>query len=166
MAQPNIAGNHTRPHPLDVVEKVMAGRDWPFSRGNDDELATEFRGNWCDLHIQFAWTEKISAIHVACTFDFRVPPAKRQRVHDLLALINDRLWLGHFCLWQAEGVPMFRHTMLLSGGAVLPQQVRDVLDVVVVECDRFYPSFQFVVWGGKEAGEALEASILEPVGLA
>ena len=30
--------------------------------------------------------------------------------------------------------------------------------------ERYYPAFQFVVWAGKSAGEALEAVLLETVG--
>lgn len=167
MAHLDILHDYAAPHPIDVVEQVMEERDWPFTRAHDDELATEYRGNWSDLQIHFAWSEEIAAIHTACTFDFRIPDPKRRSIHDLLALINDKLWLGHFCLWQNEGLPMFRHTLLLRGAeSAAPQQIEDMLDVAVVECDRFYPSFQYVVWGGKEPQEALDASIIEPAGKA
>lgn len=167
MGQLNILHENTFGHPMDVVEDVMISRDWPFSRSQDDELAGEFRGKWCDLQIHFAWSEEIAAIHTACSFDFRIPNDKRAKVHDLLALINDKLWVGHFCVWQDDGLPMFRHTQLMRGSdGATPQQIEDLLDVAIVECERFYPSFQFVVWGGKEPQEALDAAIIEPVGKA
>ena len=34
----------------------------------------------------------------------------------LLALVNEQLWLGHFDLWQAEGVIMYRNALLLTEG--------------------------------------------------
>lgn len=167
MAQLDIITEFSAEHPLDIVEQVIEARDWPYSRGNDDELGTEFRGKWCDLQIQFAWSPEIGALHTACTFDFRIPEAKRNEVHNLLALINDRLWLGHFCIWQSEGLTMFRHTLLLRGATkVAPTQIDDLLDVAMVECERFYPAFQFVVWGGKNSKEAMDASIIEPIGKA
>ena len=60
---------------------------------------------------------------------------------------------------------MFRHTSLLRGGAgFAPEQVEDLVDIAVTECERFYPAFQFVIWGGKTAAEAIAASLLETVG--
>ena len=43
-------------------------------------------------------------------------------------------------------------------------QVEDIVDAAISECERFYPAFQFVVWGGKAPGEALTAAMIDPVG--
>ena len=34
----------------------------------------------------------------------------------LLALVNEQLWIGHFDLWRAEGVIMYRNALLLTEG--------------------------------------------------
>jgi hypothetical protein len=39
-----------------------------------------------------------------------------------------------------------------------------MVDIAITECERFYPAFQFVLWGGKTPAEALTASMLECVG--
>lgn len=153
-------------HPIDVVEQVVHDQGWRFDRSSDDEMAAEFRGNWCDYGLHFAWSTEIDAIHFTCAFDMRVPEARRQSVHDLLALLNDRLWLGHFGIWQNEGMPMYRHAVLLRGNGISSAQIEDLLDVAVFECERFYPAFQYVIWGGKSADEAIEASMIDPVGQA
>jgi hypothetical protein len=31
-------------------------------------------------------------------------------------------------------------------------------------CERYFPAFQFVIWAGKGAEEALQSSLLETVG--
>jgi hypothetical protein len=31
-------------------------------------------------------------------------------------------------------------------------------------CERYYPAFQFVVWAGEGAGEALEAAMFDTAG--
>jgi hypothetical protein len=38
------------------------------------------------------------------------------------------------------------------------------MEIAVSECDRFYPAFQFVIWGGKSAAEAIGAAMLDTVG--
>jgi hypothetical protein len=44
------------------------------------------------------------------------------------------------------------------------EQVEDLVDAALTECERFYPAFQFVVWGGKAPAEALTAAMIDPVG--
>ncbi|MGI9452435.1 MAG: YbjN domain-containing protein, partial [Geminicoccaceae bacterium] len=42
--------------------------------------------------------------------------------------------------------------------------MEDLIDIAVAECERFYPAFQFVIWGGKPPVEALTAAMLETEG--
>ena len=80
-------------------------------------------------------------------------------------MVNERLWLGHFGLWTEEGVPMFRHAVLLRGlGGASMEQIEDLVDIALSECERFYPAFQFVIWGGKSAPDAISAALLDTVG--
>jgi hypothetical protein len=97
--------------------------------------------------------------------DMRAPRHRRIPVNELLALVNERLWLGHFDLGSEDCMPTFRHTMPLRGvhGASV-EQVEDVVDVALNECDRFYPAFHYVVWGGKDPNEAVAAACLDPAG--
>ena len=58
-----------------------------------------------------------------------------------------------------------RHLTLLRGGTGLsPEQIEDMVDLAVSECERFYPAFQFVIWGGKSAADAVASSLLDTVG--
>ncbi len=95
----------------------------------------------------------------------RVPTERRINIYELLAMINERTWLGHFSIWVEEGLPMFRHSMPLRG-AVGPsiQQVEDIVDTAIDECERFYPAFQYVIWGGKAPADALQAAMIDTVG--
>jgi hypothetical protein len=53
----------------------------------------------------------------------------------------------------------------LSGGAdVTPQQCEALLRSATESCDLYYQAFQFVVWAGKTAPQALESVLFETVG--
>jgi hypothetical protein len=153
------------PNPLDIVEEIVAANQWPFDRTSEDELVVEITGKWCDYRLYFMWRDDLSALHFTCAFDARVPDTRRRETHDLLALINEKLWLGHFDVSLEEGMPMFRHTVPLRGlsGASV-EQLEDLVDSAFTECERFYPAFQFVIWGGKGAHEAIAAALFETVG--
>lgn len=152
-------------NPLDLVEQYVVANDWAFDRRSDEELAVEMPGKWCNYSLYFAYREDMGAIHFTCAFDMKVPDIKQAAIFELLARINEKLWLGHFGLWEEEGVPMFRHTSLLGGqGGLSSEQIEDLIEVAMSECERFYPAFQFVIWGGKSARDAMAASLLETVG--
>ena len=92
-------------------------------------------------------------------------PARRAAVNELLATVNDKLWLGHFGMSPSDNLLTFRQTVLLRGarGASV-EQLEDLVDIAVTECDRFYPAFQMVIWGGQPAGDAVAAAMLDPAG--
>lgn len=152
-------------NPLDTLEEIVAANDWAFDRPGMDEMYVEVSGRWCNYRMFFFWQDEISAMQFACHFDMKVPRARRGELNDLLATVNERLWLGHFDVDSDDHVPMFRHTTLLRGAeGASPEQLEDLVDIALNECERFYPAFQFVIWGGKTAPEAVAAAILDTVG--
>jgi len=84
-----------RDPPMDTIEHVIRSQGWRFSRVEDDEMAAEVQGRWCDYNLHFAYAGEVEAIHLTCAFDLRVPTRKRQRVFELLALINDRVVMDY-----------------------------------------------------------------------
>lgn len=152
-------------NPVDTVEHIAEMHDWIFERSGDDEITISVAGGHTEYHISFTWMEDIEALHLAAGFDFRVPERRRTEILELLARVNEQLWIGHFDLWAKQGVVLFRQTLVLSGGLeASSSQVEALLKTAVETCERFYPAFQFVVWAGKSASEALEAVLIETLG--
>jgi len=166
MATPFLEEDDDMPsrNPLDLVERIVSEHEWTFDRQSDLDLSVSVAGSWCDYHLGFTWARDLAALQVSCTFDLKVQDRRRGDVHTLLALVNERMWCGHFDLWSEEALPMFRHVLLLRGSGPTTGQVEDMIEVAITECERFYPAFQFLIWGGKRPDEALAAAILETVG--
>ena len=90
---------------------------------------------------------------------------QRTALYELLAKANERLWVGHFGMDEETGMPVYRQTVLLRGTpSASAESVEDMVDIAITECERFFPAFQFVLWGGKSADEALDAAMLECAG--
>ena len=106
----------SRINPLDVVERIASGNDWSFERAGDDEITILVAGRWSDYQISFTWMHDLEALHLACAFDLKVPDRRRMPVRNLIAMINEQLWIGHFDLWSQDGMVMYRHALVLSGG--------------------------------------------------
>src|SRR5947209_3771635 len=110
----NIEGS--RADPLEVVERLATTHAWSFERANDEELIILVRGRWSDQQVSFIWIYELEALHLACAFEFRVPPHCRPEVVRLISLINERMWVGHFDFWVQENLVMYRHALVLPGG--------------------------------------------------
>jgi len=154
-------------NPLEIVEQLAADEDWCFDRSADDELNLTVAGTWSDYHVCFNWHQELEGLHLACTFEAKVPLVKCDDVTKLMTRINEQLWLGHFDLWRKEGAILYRNGLLLAGGAEANQaQCETMLRLAIEASERYYPAFQFVMWAGKSADEALEAALLETMGTA
>jgi hypothetical protein len=104
-------------------------------------------------------------LHLACAFELKVPERSQAEVERLLAMINAQLWVGHFGLWSADGLVMFRHSLVLAGGVEASgRQCAVLLSAALEACERYYPAFQFVVWAGKTAAEAMSAAMFDTEG--
>lgn len=151
--------------PLDVIEQVVAANDWAFDRPSEDEMAVQLPGRWSDFSFFASWDATVSAMQFTVSLHMRVPDAKRTAVHELLALANEKVWMGHFALWREEGWLVYRHALPLRGidGPSLAQ-MEDLIENALSECERFYPAFQYVIWAGKSATEAMAGAMIETVG--
>lgn len=154
-------------HPVDLFEQIAAIYDWAYDRNADDEISISIAGTWTDYHVSITWHEDLESLHLACAFDIRVPEPRRDEVQRLIAGINERLWLGHFDLWTQEGALMFRHGQLFTGGTEpAAEQCEAMLHAAVGACERYYQSFQLVLWAGMDADRSLETALFETVGQA
>ncbi len=154
-----------RINPLDVVERLASGNDWSFERSSDDEITILVTGKWTDYQVSYTWMDGIEALHLACAFDLKVPERRRAEIQQLIGMINEQMWVGHFDLWTKEGIVMFRHALMLSGGvAASGKQCEALLGNALDACERYFTAFQFVVWAGKSARESLDAAMFETSG--
>ena len=154
-----------RANPVDAIEDVAQGRDWSFRRFADDEIALDLVGAWTRYEASFAWLEAHEALHVTCAFDLAIPSERFDEALRLVSQVNEQLVLGHFELWQGDGVVMFRHALPLHGGAeATGDQIEALAAHALDACERHYQAFQFVVWAGKSASDALESVLFETVG--
>ena len=152
-------------NPLQVVEDIAAVNSWAFERSGDNEITILVKGRWTDYQVCFTWMGEIEALHLACTFDMKIPDARRAEVQRLIALVNEQLWIGHFDIWMQSGLIMFRQALPLNGGlSATSLQCEAMLAGGVDAAERYFPAMQFVVWAGKTAQKAMAAAMFETEG--
>jgi hypothetical protein len=152
-------------NPLDLVENLIDRNDWSFDRQGNNELTVGVEGSWCQYHLWFSWRADIRSIHFSCAYDIKIPEKNYAGIYELLALMNERMFIGHFDTWREEGLIMFRHALLLNkNGDLDDEQVETLVETGMKELERFYPAIQFCIWGGKTPQDAIDAAMLETMG--
>lgn len=151
-------------NPIDVAESIMMDRDWVFDRTEESELIAEANGTCSNYRIWLTWQEDCGGLTLSCSMETKFPKKLAQQIHTLLALVNEKMWLGHFELCSEDHTAIFRHSLLLREGVgTSPDHMRELIDIALSECDRFYPAFQSVIWGGKSPVDALEIAMFETI---
>jgi hypothetical protein len=151
--------------PIDMLAAYCEAHGWPHEMVSEDEIVATVQGSWTNYELRGVWRAEDRVIQLLAFPDIRVVDDKRAAAHEALALINEQLWLGHFELWSNSGTILYRHGLLLGGDGGLGLETAETLvETAIDECERFYPVFQFVLWGGKTPAEALAASLIETRG--
>ncbi len=151
--------------PLDMLAALFDARGWNYEIVSDEEVSAEFKGSWTSYQIRAIWREEDNAMQLLVMPDVTVPNDKRTPIYTALGLINEQTWLGHFDLWSSNGLLLFRHGSLLPPNGLLSvDQAQTIIDVAIDECERFYPVFQFIIWGGKSPEDAIAAALIETHG--
>lgn len=151
--------------PVEMLAQLFEARGWPCEFVNEEEISGEIQGSWATYQLRCIWRHEDKVLQIICLPDIRVPDAKRRQTFELLALVNEQLWLGHFDIWSNGGVLLYRHGLMLGDDGLLSLgQAQFAVESAVAECDRFYPAFQFVLWGDKNPADALSSALVDAAG--
>ncbi len=151
--------------PVEMLTALFEAHGWPHDQVSDDEVSVEIPGSWTTYQLRAVWRVEDRVLQLICLPDVRVGEEKRRVAYELLAMINEQLWLGHFDIWSQGGVLLYRHGLMLGNDGMLGLDMAQMaIESAIAECDRFYPAFQFVLWGDKGPREALDAALVDAMG--
>jgi hypothetical protein len=154
-------------HPIDIVESLAEERSWDFDRIAEDQIAMAIEGTWRTYSVTLAWSASDESLRLVCAFEMAPPARRLAAVYKAMALANDRCWSGAFILWPDQKLMVYRYALNCTGGAMAGQaQITDMMRAAVAACERFYPAFQLVAWGGETPEKALGIAMSEAYGRA
>lgn len=151
--------------PIEMLSALFGARGWDSEIVSEDELVGEVQGSWTKYQLRAIWREADNVLQFLALPDIRVTSEKKPSAYELLSLVNEQVWLGHFDIWSQGDVLIYRHGALLGDDGMLSiQQAQALVENAIDECDRFYPAFQFVLWGDKSPRAALDAAMVDAAG--
>jgi hypothetical protein len=159
---------HAPGAPIETLESWFSAHGWPCERLGDEEIVSSAKGAWCQYELRGLWREDDCVLQFLAFPDVKVTDAQASSNYETIGLINEQLWLGHFEYWPATGIIIYRHAVLLDSGngeaTFSYEQAEVMVEAAIDELDRFYPVFQFVLWGGKSPREAITSAMVETQG--
>ena len=151
--------------PVEMLASLCDARGWAYDFVGEDEITMEVQGSWANYQMRGIWRGEDRVLQLLCLPDIRIPDDKRAPMFEVLTLVNEQMWLGHFDVWSNGMVLLYRHAMMLGDDGLLSLgQAQAALEAAVDECDRFYPAFQFILWGDKGPSEALASALVDAAG--
>ena len=151
--------------PVEMLGALFEAHGWSCEQVSEDEVTGEVPGSWTTYQVRAIWRAEDKVLQLLCLPKVTVSDDKRKAAYELLALVNEQLWLGHFDVWSQGNVLLYRHGLMLGDDGLLSLDMAQMaIESAISECDRFYPAFQFVLWGDKSPREALDAALVDAAG--
>ena len=151
--------------PLDAVEQGLVDAGWGAQRDDEECLQSSVPTRWGECPALFVWRPDLPAVQLSVSLDMKAPTTRREALCELVARINEHLWLGHFEFWIDERAIFFRHTLPLAN-RLHPEsgEIDAVLTAASEAIETYLPAFNFVAWAGQSPDKALESALVRPDG--
>lgn len=154
-------------NPIDEVEAFLNARAYAPERRGQNEIVVEIQGKWNDMLIFFSFEENMNCLHISCLMNIENQIENKSKIFELLALINDDIWVGHFSYWTEQKMPVFRHSMFCDEqNPLFEHRIAQLFEIAIKECERMYPVFNVVLTKGMEPAQALYPMLMETAGQA
>ncbi|MCP4393601.1 MAG: hypothetical protein GY804_04955 [Alphaproteobacteria bacterium] len=152
-------------NPIDVIEDIAIGRNWTIDRIAKNEATIDLPDNEGGFAFFFAWSEHLEALHLSCSLsDLPIKDTDLPKVYEILATVNEKMWMGHFNFWKEEKVIMFRNSSLIETDKHEQLKMSELVEIALDECNRFKPIFDLTLKYGMDTNEAIKCALLDPIG--
>ena len=151
--------------PIELVTRFVTNQDWLLQQRGENTVLAEVPGKWCDYQLTVTWQHNEEAMRVTCRIDVQCDKSRFSEIALLAALLNQQIFMGHLALDIETGEIELRHTLPLRGaGGATPEQIEDVVDIMLGECEYCFPTIYQVAQGQLAATDGAAAAFFNTEG--
>ena len=151
--------------PIELVTRFVITHDWLLQRRDENVVLVEVPGKWCDYQLAVVWRDNEAAMQVSCRIDEQTDPMRYGEMALLASLLNKQIFIGHLALDVTTGELEMLYTLALRGaGGATPEQIEDVVDIMLGECENCYPAIYQVANHGVSATDAADLALFNAAG--
>ena len=160
MATSTTSTDLTFAHPIELVTQFVVRQDWFLRQQRRDAIIAEIPGRWSHYQLAVSWQDDEETMQVICRIDVQADGSMIGELAMLAALLNQHLFIGHLALDMVTCELELRHTLALRGaGGATPEQIEDVVDIMLGECEHCYPAIYQVANHGVLATDAADVAM-------
>ena len=151
--------------PIELVTRFVVTHDWLLQSRGENAVLVEVPGKWCDYQLAVVWRHDEAAMQVSCRIDVQTDPMRYGEMALLTTLLNKQIFIGYLGLDVATGELEMQYTLALRGaGGATPEQIEDVVDIMLGECEHCYPAIYQVANHGVLATDAADLAMFTTEG--
>ena len=151
--------------PIELVTRFVTNQDWLLQRRGENAVLAEVPGKWCDYQLAVTWQHDEEAMQVTCRIDVKFDESRVGEIALLAALLNQQIFMGHLTIDTGTCELELRHTLPLRGaGGATPEQIEDVVDIMLGECEYCFPAIYQVAQDKITAYHAAAVTLLTTEG--
>ena len=163
MSRHNTQDDMVLADPIELVSRLVVAQDWFLKQTSAHAVLVDVPGRWGHYQLMADWHIDTEVLSVEARLDVLIEPQDAPAIHQLLAELNAELYLGHFHLSSDRQVIALRCRVPLRGaGGATPEQIEDIIDVLLGECEQAAPVLCQLVYGRVPKDIAASALVMTP----
>ena len=154
-------------NPIDFIEEQIYRFGVDFWRDSPNQLNLNYTGQWRSYNVLFNWDEQNEIISVSSHFDITKKEKINKNIYSLVSTVNEKINLGYFHYCAKLDIVFFKYHVSIKGFDYLTEeQIQDILNVVINECEKYFPAFYLFFFKKQDPKYVLRASLIETNGQA
>ncbi len=153
-------------NPIDTIEELFNVQEWPTQRPSDSEVIADVVGKWGVYSVHFLWDTNAGILQFVITSEeLTVSRELLTNAYELCGRVSEQILVGHFEVISEANTIGFRHGLILPGTRTISEfLLEELINTGIDMCEKYYPAFQFVLFGSRSPSEAASMAMINTVG--
>ena len=165
MSFDNQKKNFSNNNPIDFIEEYVLNDEIEKVRDSSDEIVIFSKGVWKNYDINFKWDSKQKIIEVTTYFEMSKKSRINKAIYSLISNVNKKVNVGFFNYCTELNTIFFSYKISIKGQDFISvEQIKNIINIVINECDRFFPVFFVFFYKKQDPIHALDIALLDTVG--
>ena len=152
-------------NPIDFIEEYVLNYKIEKVRNFNDEIIIFSKGVWKNYDINFRWDSKRKIIEINTYFEMSKKNRINKSIYSLISDVNKKANVGFFNYCTELNAILFSYKISIKGqDSISVEQIKNIISIVINECDRFLPVFFVFFYKKQDPIHALDIALLDTVG--
>ena len=165
MSFDNQKKKFSKNNPIDFIEEYVLNYEIEKVRDSSDEIVIFSKGVWKNYDINFKWDSNQKILEVSTYFEMSKKNRINKSIYSLISGVNKKATVGFFNYCTELNTIFFSYKISFKGQDFISvEQIKNFINIVISECDRFFPVFFVFFYKKQDPIHALDIALLDTIG--